>query len=177
MNEFQTISHLTNDPSFVKKGSHILYMYNELDKYIENTVQFIYEGLKQGSIILLIESVEIFRRIKDRLLMIGVEDDDSNKVKFFTTDEFYFNGEEFDVKKAGSILIEKFQPYLDKGYAIRTWGKVPLPDQGSGLKQIITYECECEDFIFNKNITSVCSYHDLSTPACLQNELLKTHTH
>lgn len=66
---------------------------------------------------------------------------------------------------------------LKKGASIRTWGNVPLPSNEAMLENIRQYECDCDHFIMNEKVISVCTYNALITPSYIQNELLKTHTH
>lgn len=62
--------------TILPNGSHILFVYKDLDKYIENSVSFISAGLNLHQSILFIDEGSVIEIIKKRL----VEED-------FTTEE------------------------------------------------------------------------------------------
>ncbi|WP_413375906.1 ATP-binding protein [Alkalihalobacillus sp. 1P02AB] len=170
------ISQLTNHLSLLNKGGHILYMFNEMDKYIENAVSFIEEGIEEGSIVFIKESDEVMDLIKAQLAAKEFTEKECNLIIYLNNREFYLDGKWFNYTRAGQSLISLVQPYLDQGYYIRTWGHIPFPDKDF-VETLINYECNCDEFISEQKIISVCLFNGLFTPAYVQNELLKTHTH
>ncbi|MDF2606244.1 MAG: kinA 5 [Bacillales bacterium] len=172
----KTISKLTRNPSIVKDGAHIFYTYTEYEKYVSNAVSFIYEGIENDAIVVLVEDKEVILRIIGEIKSIGMNDVKLENLISIHNNDFYLNGDRFDSISAGSKLVNIIDPYIKNKQLIRTWGSVPVPDNES-LLNLITYEFNCHDYIFENNIISVCVYNGLLTPAYLQNELLKSHTH
>ncbi|MDF2947949.1 MAG: histidine kinase [Bacillales bacterium] len=170
------ISKLTRNPSIINDGAHILYTYTESDKYVNNAVSFLYEGLNNNTLIVFIEDKEITLRIIDELQSVGITDLQMENLITLQKSDFYLEGNRFDSVGAESKLVKIIEPYIKKKQLIRTWGSVPVPDNESLLK-LITYEFNCHDYIFENSIISVCVYNGLMTPAYLQNELLKSHSH
>jgi two-component system, sporulation sensor kinase A len=159
-----------NTPTALKNGAHILYMYNEWEKYIEIACEYIHNGLINGAIVVFMESDEIITTIKKRLEPFPNIEKNLICIK---ANEFYLKDNEMDAQKLNTLL----QPYLKKGISVRTWGNVPPPNNKTMLESIRQYECDCDSFISSENIISLCSYNALITPSYVQNELLKTHTH
>jgi two-component system, sporulation sensor kinase A len=170
-------NNLIDNAKNIKRTAHILYMYNDLDRYVENAVDYIYQGLIKGAIVLFVENEQIVNRVKEQLQTYGLQDVYLENLICVDKDEFYLKGEELDVVKAGNKLNKLLEPLLDNGYSIHTWGGVPLPNHESTFERVRAYECDCDVFVAKENIISVCAYNALTTPACLQNELLKTHSH
>ncbi|MGG0716244.1 ATP-binding protein [Robertmurraya massiliosenegalensis] len=170
------ITPLINNPTLIENGGHILYMFTEEDIYVGNAVQYIYEGIQKEAVIFLMETEEMMERIKRDLAKLGVSDLQLHSIIGIDSYEFYLDGPHFNHIGAGRELMALVQPYLDQGCHIRTWGQVPFPLEDP-LEHLITYECSCDEFINQNRVISVCGYNGLSTPAYVQNELLKTHTH
>ncbi len=171
------IKELVNNEVTARDGAHILYMYNNLEKYVENATTFIYEGLTKGSIVLYIDDELLVNRIKENLKKLGIQEDQLDDLICLVSNEFYLNGEEFDAFGARNKLTKLLQPLIDQGHSIHTWGDVPLPHSQSTSERVLTYECECDLFVSAERLISVCTYNSTTTPAYIQNELLKTHTH
>lgn len=169
------INEAENTPKAMKNGAHILYMYNELEKYIEIAYEYIYMGLLNDSIVLFMESEEIITTIKTRLQHSDLQDFHNrvNNFIYINANEFYVVNKKLNAEK----LIKLLQPFLKKGASIRTWGNVPLPSNEAMLENIRQYECDCDHFIMNEKVIFVCTYNALITLSYIQNELLKTHTH
>ncbi|GIN64122.1 hypothetical protein J27TS8_41150 [Robertmurraya siralis] len=176
MADFYSISQLLKHPTLEKKGGHILYMFTEEDKYIGNAVHYIYEGIQKEAVIFFMENEETFRIIRNKLAETGIPDHQLNSIIYVNSYEFYLEGTSFNHNGAATKLMKLIKPLLDKGQHIRTWGQVPFPLE-EPLKHLITYECSCDEFIKENRVISVCCYNGISTPAYVQNELLKTHTH
>lgn len=156
--------------------SHILYIYNEIDKYVDNAVSFILEGLVKNEAILFIETEELIERIKRGLLLNGLEIGRFKNVIFTDSIQAYLTGGQLNVK-SDEGLIHLLLPFLKEGYTIRTWGRLPLPEYDSTLEKLRIYESKADYYNSRRKAISVCAYNGLIIPAYIQNELLKTHTH
>ncbi|WP_078544828.1 ATP-binding protein [Litchfieldia alkalitelluris] len=177
MPTFHPISDLINNTTTIDNGAHILYMYSEVDRYVENAVTYIYNGLISGAIVLFSESEEIIKLMKKQLYLMDLQDSHLENLICLSSNEFYLNGLEIDFVGAGKKFNSLLLPFIDRGHSIRTWGGVPLVNHESSLEWVQSYECKCDTFIFNHQMISVCAYNALTTSAYVQNELLKIHTH
>ncbi|GAE26804.1 two-component sensor histidine kinase [Halalkalibacter wakoensis JCM 9140] len=157
-------------------GSHILYIFNEKDKYIENAISFIMNGLLKNEVILFVETKETFDQVLDQLKARDDHSIDYQKLLFVDSAETYLVGDQFHLEKTGS-LIDMLNPYLDEGFSLRTWGHVLLTDDVCTVDRLRIYEHNSDQFIQKNNLVSVCAYNGLTLPAYLQNELMRIHTH
>ncbi|ADU28844.1 MEDS domain-containing protein [Evansella cellulosilytica] len=171
------INKITSSQTVKSSGAHILYMYNEYKKYVQNLVSFIHEGLIENEIILIVEYKNTINLSKKELEKKGLTNAQIENIKWVFANEFYINENQFDANGAGKKLIHLLQPFIDQGYNIRTWGQVPIINQDAILDQLNGYECHCDDFTSKRKTKSVCAYNAITTPSFMQNVLLKTHTY
>lgn len=104
------INEAENTPKAMKNGAHILYMYNELEKYIEIAYEYIYMGLLNDSIVIFMESEEIITTIKTRLQhsdLLGFHNRVNNFI-YINANEFYVVNKKLNAEK----LIKLLQPFL-----------------------------------------------------------------
>ncbi|MCT2535468.1 ATP-binding protein [Aquibacillus koreensis] len=167
--ESLTLQELTNQ----KELAHLLYMYNEQDKYIMNAVLYIEDGLNDGDHILFVERKSIYMKIKEILINKGYTESDLSLVSYMSSDMFYLNESGFDSDESFKELEKVITANLDKGMLTRTWGHV-LADESS-ISEILKYESKVDTLLNENGIISVCAYNALTTPAFFQNELLKIH--
>ncbi|OIJ12836.1 hypothetical protein BKP35_09700 [Anaerobacillus arseniciselenatis] len=177
MNKKYPINTLIKKLSTDDCGAHILYVFSDIDKYIENATKFIYEGITQGDIVLFNDSEELNKTIVEQLKSLGLTKDQLNNLKLIEMNKFYLGRRTFDAFKVSQALRNVVQPYMEQGYSVRTWGQVPFINENVTIEQLRLYECNCDDYIGERKMISVCTYDGFNTPALVQNELLKTHTH
>ena len=177
MNNIYPINTLTKKLSNDDSGAHILYVFSDIDKYVEIAANYIYEGITQGDFVLLIDTEELNKTIVEQLKSMSLTKDQLNNLKLIEMNKFYLGGRPFDAFKASQTLRNEVQPYFDQGYNVRTWGQIPFNNKNINIEQIRLYECNCDNYIGERKMISVCTYDGFIIPASVQNELLKTHTH
>ncbi|MGM0901776.1 MAG: ATP-binding protein [Bacillota bacterium] len=156
--------------------SHILYIFNQVDKYIENAVHFILDGLRKNEVILFVDTMESFEKVMNELREVGYHSSRLSQLIFAESTETYVIGDEFNLDKTGD-LIHLLNPFYEKGLRIRTWGQVLIPHHESTLERLSIFEKNSDDFIAKSHLISVCAYNGLAISAFHQNELMRTHTH
>jgi len=157
-------------------GTHILYMYNEIDQYMANAVRFIIDGLVNREAVLFVDTEHRIAAMREELESRGFPPERHRNLIFTDSARAYYVGDRFDGGQAGK-LIDLIQPFVEKNEKIRTWGQVLLPDRDVVLEQLRTFEYHSDHFIERTGTISVCAYNGLTTPAYIQNELLKSHNY
>ncbi len=156
-----------------KQGAHIIYMFNEQERYFANAYDFISDGLVDGDKILLVEDQTFFYTITNKLRDNGFSEEEVRAIIFVPTSTFYLGNMGFNADRNLKNLEDILKEHIDSGERARTWGHVIVDD--SILCEIRRYESECDTFMHGKNMISVCAYNALTTPSYFQNELLKVH--
>ncbi|MDT8860239.1 ATP-binding protein [Alkalihalobacillus sp. MEB130] len=156
-----------------RKSAHVIYMYYEYEKYLDNAFLYIAEGIERGDQILLFEEFEFYQTIIHRLRMGGFSEREISTIAFHNNKKFYRADEEFSSEKTIKKLTNYLKESVENGLNTRVWGHVLA--QQMTISELRKYEYECDKFLNDTNIISICTYNGLTTPAYLQNELLKVH--
>lgn len=180
-NVFNKVNSQLGDFKMIEKGkmragSHILYIFNQIDKYIDNAVDFILDGVLNNEVILFVDTKESFENVFKKIRKMGYNSIQLERLIFVDSTETYIIDNQFNLKKTGN-LIGLLNPYFEMGCTIRTWGQVLLTDHISTLERLRIFESNSDEFILKSNLISVCAYNGQTTSAYIQNELMRTHTH
>ncbi|MFC0469013.1 ATP-binding protein [Halalkalibacter kiskunsagensis] len=154
-------------------GAHILYMFNEYDKYINNAIHYIAEGIDKDDKIILVESQEFIDAVKEKLLLKGYSNNQLKSISHICNSDYYLSDREFNAENCFQNLVKTLKPNIDKKLMTRIWGQVLV--KNSLVYELRMYECECDKFMGGESVLSVCSYNSLTTPSVIQNEMLKVH--
>ncbi|WP_462412906.1 ATP-binding protein [Neobacillus sp. Marseille-QA0830] len=174
MLDVNRMNHFENMSSHVNTRAHILYIYNELERYIANAFDFIVEGLAQNEVVAFVDIDPVVEKVKGMMKSNGLEIISFQNLMVMKSNDTYLAGDHFDVNQAEN-LINRIKPYLEKGHAIRTWGNVPFPEFESTLERIKIYENISDELVSHNKMISVCAYNGLLIPAYVQNELMRSH--
>src|SRR5437764_13834973 len=110
MCEILPINKLSNIPS-----AHILYIFNEEEKYLTNSVRFILDGLAKNEVILIVEKIEWYERVKQELKAKGLSSAHFQNLIFADSTHTYMIGHQFSLDKT-TELINLLQPFVNEGY-------------------------------------------------------------
>ncbi|WP_166239868.1 ATP-binding protein [Paenibacillus turpanensis] len=167
------------DDSHVPQGGvHVLYMFSDNRKYINNAASFIYEGIRHDAAVIVAETEERIIKLREELRAKRVSKEQLEQVTFVEAAEFYLDDQQqLDATGAGNTLTSIVQPHLEQGRQVYTWGYLPIVTDLSMLERLMDYERNCNDYILDQQMISVCAYDAFITPSYIQNELLKTHTY
>lgn len=165
-----------NQSNHIDGNAHILYIYNEIEKYIINAFSFILEGLSRNEVVAFVDTGDVIAKVEEMMTKNGLEMNSFQNLIVMESKNIYLLEDEFDIYQA-ETLIKRITPYLEKGYAIRTWGNVPFPEFHSTLERIKTYESISDELTSNNKMIAVCAYNGLIIPAYVQNELMRSHAY
>lgn len=156
---------------FLNNRGHILYMFSEYENYVQNAIEYICEALNDGYTIILIEDNSFYSIIMKKLKLIGYSEADLGSLKHMSNTDYYMIQDQFNADH--SLAYFKAFMHDTDNFKIKIWGQVIISD--SYLIEIMRYEREFERLVQELDLTVVCSYNALITPAFFQNELLKIH--
>lgn len=156
-------------------GTHIIYMFNQSEKYFANAVDFVTKGLDAGDTIFVIEEESTYIEIQCRLLEKGYSTTIIDSIIFESSSKFYRTNTNND--NSAKLTFEKLNEILSRHWLpkkkLRIWGQVLF--QNFSLYELREYEKRCDNLLYGKNVLTVCSYNGLLMPAYFQNEMLKVH--
>ncbi|UOF90374.1 ATP-binding protein [Fodinisporobacter ferrooxydans] len=164
---------LTENIQLLSSG-HILYVYEDLDAYVDNAVAYIVAGVEQNNMILLIETEEIRRRIYGKIGSI-LPSDKLEWVHYVDNDEFYGTYGNFYCDKIVDYFGQLLEPLLRQTKAIRSWAGVKWTEQDDIVNMLETFECRANAAVLDIGVMAVCAYNGNTVPAILQNKLMRHH--
>ncbi|MCM3789975.1 MEDS domain-containing protein [Domibacillus indicus] len=153
---------------------HIFYTFQDLDKYIDNVVEYTVSGIKQGSHILLIENTKLLPAIQQKLKAVLNKEQLSN-VHFKNNFDFYFSKGTFNPVIVFNHCVQFLESYIDNNISIRTWGHIEWGSMQDAQREIVQYENNRNELITLKNLTSVCAYNADRMPEEFKKALLLCH--
>ncbi|WP_147803263.1 ATP-binding protein [Alkalicoccus halolimnae] len=156
-----------------KQGAHILYMFDDEERYMDHAVDYIAEGILKKQKIIVVESKSFLGKLKDKLLEKGLPLQKLKKITYVENDELYSSASDFNASNSYENLLNLLEPNFAGNDATRIWGQVLV--QGNAISELRKYECACDDLLGEKHVISVCSYNALTCSSFIQNEMLKVH--
>lgn len=162
------------DQFHVESPSHILYFYEEEQQYIQNLLAYVYEGVKRGDDLLVIENFRITDKVK-RILKMKLTPKEHKCIRFVNNQTFYGSGKSHHINDILSSFEEQLESFHNAERNIRTWGHVEWRTN-EGLKDdIIQFEKKADCTVRKAGIVSVCAYAAREISASLQNMMMYTH--
>ncbi|MCQ4087044.1 ATP-binding protein [Saccharibacillus sp. JS10] len=158
----------------VSSGSHILYLYDEIEIYMTNVAAYLSSGVQIGSLAVLIDSEEHISRIRP-LLASMLTSEQQEKVIYVNADSFYDTSDRFDHKKILKHSRTLMEPYFKQEVSIRTWAQIHWEPGTQVEEEIHLFEHFVHPNVQGLGVMSVCAYHSSSISAALQIKLIRTH--
>jgi signal transduction histidine kinase/CheY-like chemotaxis protein len=156
-----------------KQGAHILYMFDDEERYMEHAVNYVSEGLLKNEKIIIVESGAFLGKVKEKLLEKGLSLQKLKKITYVENDELYSSDSDFNASHSYENLLNLLEPNFADDVTTRIWGQVLV--EGNAISELRKYECACDDLLGEKHVISVCSYNALTCSSFIQNEMLKVH--
>ncbi|WP_141334406.1 MEDS domain-containing protein [Paenibacillus sp. tmac-D7] len=159
----------------VQNGSHILYFYNDTEKYISNAVSFIIMGINLDQRVIIIDTSDHFERMTESLRKEVTDERIRQYVHYINQTEFYDMHEDFHFSRILLNLNQIIAPYLEDQVDMRLWGQVGWKEQPDMPEKIHAYEHGCDISLSGLGFVTVCGYDASNVNAAVLLEAMKTH--
>ncbi|WP_231687913.1 MEDS domain-containing protein [Bacillus sp. FJAT-27251] len=166
---FKTVKHLKN----LTEG-HILYIFENLEKYIKNVVDFVMCGLEQNQYSLIIENDRINLMLKKHLAPM-LSKDQLNKVMIINNYDFYYVKGDFQCNSIFEYLPKLIEGYSEEGFSVLSWAHVEWGDEAEVHKKLSNSEKEACIIVNDKKLLSVCAYDSDRVNEALKGSLINHH--
>ncbi|MCT2535755.1 ATP-binding protein [Aquibacillus koreensis] len=150
----------------LSSGGHILYVYDDERKYVDNLFNYIVEGLENKEHIIVFESDVRVTQMQDRIKKHAVAKHLIDQVIFLKEDWLYENQEQ-----SYDLFTNLADQYIQNEIPLRTWGNVKVGHP----EKTLTYESDCNDYICKQQFFCVCAYNGREISATLLTKLLTVH--
>ncbi|WP_281890353.1 ATP-binding protein [Paenibacillus sp. YYML68] len=159
----------------VQNGSHVLYFFKQVDKYIQHAVDFIVKGIELEHYIIVIETIDMYTIMLQKLELMVEPELITHYVRYINQVEFYETYEDFRYERVLNNLGDIIAPYLEKRIEVRMWGQVGWQDQEGMAEKISHYEDKCDITLSELGFITVCCYNANHVSASIQLACMETH--
>lgn len=165
-----------NETFGAKSGSHILYVYSDSETYVENAALFIQTAFELEQHVVLIETPELFARIRMHLLdKQNLSASNLARLHYVNAHEYYgsqHNFESCQVIENFEVIARRFHA---KGRPLRMWGHVIWKSQPNIETPLREYEDHCGVTAAELGYTTVCAYDGHTVPSYIQTTMMQNH--
>ncbi|WP_309088435.1 ATP-binding protein [Domibacillus sp.] len=158
-------------------GAHILYLYEDKEKYWENMFSFAITGLELKHQVILLESAEKIEKIKQQLAQKGFSDEQIASIEFIDHCQFYNAYQSFETETVLQGLDDAVRHYVANGAPIRVWSRVIWRKDVDCDKEIPLYEQKANAVLKPFHVFTVCAYDGNDVSANFSLKLMKGHSH
>lgn len=163
----------------LKKGlqeahGHIFYYFQDTDKYVENAVDCIVAGIKQGGEVFIAENSRLYPLIQDKLQAI-LNSEQLSRICYTNNFDFYFSKGTFHPMALMKHCRQTIDSLVEKKVPVRTWGHIEWGKEQELDREIETYEKTLDEMISLNGITSVCAYNASRVSESLKKTLSEAH--
>ncbi len=158
----------------VEKGAHILYIYDELDIYLDNMIAYIRTGIDRNHHLLILENPTIYNEVEKRIDEL-FSDKEKKCIHHIDNYSFYRYYGDFHIHSIVNHFGEIIQTFINKNIHVRTWANVELKDMDNISKKIEEYENIADCCVNKMGLMSVCAYNSSMVNAYLQTAMMRSH--
>lgn len=155
-------------------GSHILYLYEDVQHYVDSAAAYAMTCLNQGHQILIIDNDYCIKAIERKLAESWI-DEKLEYVHFVDNFDFYQRHGEFQGCLTRRHFEAIMQPFLNDRLSIRTWAHVQWKPQPHIQAKLEEFEVMADCSVKEQNLISVCAYDANEISASLQLSLMRSH--
>ncbi|RTE11041.1 ATP-binding protein [Paenibacillus whitsoniae] len=158
----------------LSNGGHILYIYEDIECYINNAISYIVSGIELNQHILVVDTQERCAKIREKLIKF-LSEKDLIMVHFVDNIDFYEINGNFD----GESIIQHFSQLLDPFFknhiTIRTWAHVCWEEQDGIVAKLKQFEDRADCCVNDAGLVSVCAYDASTISSSLQLSMMRNH--
>jgi hypothetical protein len=154
--------------------AHILYLFESKDSYISNLLAYIKAGVERRHHLLIIESEEIIKRVKQETYSAQKEFD-KDLIHFVDHNTYYQSNKDFHTHHVVNSFKNILEPLIDLNVNIRTWANVIWKEQENITSKLTEFEKIADCTVNDIGVISVCTYAASNVSASLQTSLMRNH--
>ncbi|NKE05745.1 MULTISPECIES: MEDS domain-containing protein [Mesobacillus] len=157
-----------------QRSVHVLYSYNEVEKYIEQAVDFIEDGVIAGDYVIFIENEPLFRSIHKKLKS-RLTEDQMKFVHSVNNFDFYYSSGSYHPPAILEYFNKTVRPYIENAIPFRSWAHVEWATMKDPLDIIEDFERIVDEAVNSLSFPLICAYEGAKMPDHLLRILMETH--
>ncbi|MGG4154025.1 MEDS domain-containing protein [Peribacillus muralis] len=157
-----------------KKNLHVLYPYNDMEKYIEQVLKYIQDGIAAGEYTIIVENDRLYPLIHKELCK-RLTDDQLKFIHFVNNFDFYCSSGSYHPPAIEQYFNKMVQPYVENKISFRSWAHVEWATIDEPLDIIEEFERIVDEAVNQLPFPLICAYAAHKMPPYLEKILLETH--
>ncbi|RLQ92409.1 MEDS domain-containing protein [Falsibacillus albus] len=156
------------------RSVHVLYAYQDIDDYIKQVVNFIYEGIRAGDYVIVIENDHVYPMIEKELSkrILRKQMAYVHRINNF---DFYYSSGSYHPPAIYEYFKKTVQPYIENKISFRSWAHVEWATMDGPLNIIEDFEKIVDNAVNELSFPLICAYQKEQMPESLKKTLLETH--
>jgi MEDS: MEthanogen/methylotroph, DcmR Sensory domain len=144
-------------------GDHVCFLYRSEAGLQEMLARYVAEGLAKGEQCVCVETTRVQEKLRVDLRSLGIEVEkeiDRGALVFFSEDEVYFIGGEFNPEALMNRLAESINTSLQNGFTgFRISGEISRASGDPVLQEkVLDYERRVDEYFADKKAIGFCHY-------------------
>lgn len=157
-----------------QRNVHVLYSYNDMEKYLEQVLSFIQDGITAGDYVILIENDRVYPIIYKEL-STRLTKDQMKFVHFVNSFNFYRSSGSYHPPAIEEYFKKTVQPYVENKLSFRSWAHVEWASMKEPLHLIEDFEKIVDRAVNLLSFPLICAYEGKRMPEHLKTILMETH--
>lgn len=157
-----------------QRSVHVLFSYKGIQKYIEEVVSFIQEGIMVGDYIILIENDRIYpiiqKELNERLTKTQMQ-----FVHRVNNYDFYYSSGSYHPPAIYDYFNQTVHAYVENQIPFRSWAHVEWASMEDPLHLIEDFEKIVDEAVHQLSFPLICAYDGERMPEYLIQILMETH--
>ncbi|WP_078551456.1 MEDS domain-containing protein [Alkalihalobacterium alkalicellulosilyticum] len=158
----------------INDGSHILYFYQDEEKYIDNVVSFIMLANTMNQRVVYIDNLTHYQSVLNKLKDLLHEEQINSIVQYVNNYDFYEMYGHFHFERILHNFKKTLQPYVDENLSVRIWGFVDWVEKPCS-EELNNYEQHADISVNEIGYMTVCCYDGNKVSSVTQTEMLRSH--
>ncbi|WP_153732096.1 MEDS domain-containing protein [Sporosarcina obsidiansis] len=157
-----------------QRNTHVLYSYENLNKYVDQAVTYIEDGVKAGEYTIIIENERIYPLIQKELSK-RITKEQMPFVHFVNNFHFYYSSGSYHPPAIVNYFEQTVQRYVENKLSFRSWAHVEWATMKGPLHIIKELEIIIDEAVNELSFPLICAYAKERMPDYLLTLLLETH--
>lgn len=157
-----------------QRDAHVLYAYDEMEKYVDQVVAYAKHGIEAGDYVILIENPRLSPKI-NAALKLQLTQEQMEFIHFVKSYDFYYSSGSYHPPAIQAYFEKTVQPYIERKATFRSWAHVEWATMEHPIHLIEDFEKIIDVAVKELQFPLICAYSSKSLPNSIKKMLLETH--
>lgn len=156
------------------ENAHILYMYEDEERYLKRALSYLKDSISAGEHILLVENERNFQKFKEELSKC-FSTEEMELLHYVNSIHFYLSSGSYYPPAIEAYFTNVATPYVEGEIPFRSWAHVEWSTLKGSTHLVEQFERIIDQAVHHYSFSLVCAYEQSRTSDELMELLLQTH--